>query len=268
MGKVNRRNRNSTHPMLAEERQREILARIDHIGTVRVPELAAELSVTEETIRRDLWKLHRQGQLRRTHGGAIRREARAPELPFEVRRQQNLAEKQVIARKGVELVADDDIIVVDASTTALEFAAQLPNRRLTLLTNSLLVGQKLVDRPLIKVFVMGGELDRASWSLNGSLARPALERFNAAKFFFSCRGVDFERGLSEASEQHGDFKQLCFELIPQTYLLADHSKFGVRSKVFFAGVDDLTAVVTDAKIDPNVRAELAAAPPQLHLAGE
>lgn len=254
--------------MLAEQRHREILTRLDTIGMVRVPDLASALSVTEETIRRDLGKLHRLGQLQRTHGGAVRRESRAAEIPFEVRRQQNLREKQAIGRLAVELVEEDDIIVVDSSTTALEFIDELPNQRLTLLTNSLLAGRALVDRPLIHVILVGGELDRSSWSLQGPLARHALARFNSSKFFFSCRGVDFERGLSEAGDQHAQFKQLCLEFVDQTFLLADHSKFGVRSKVFFAAVDELTSIVTDWGVDRNAVEELSRSNLRLHIAPE
>jgi DeoR/GlpR family transcriptional regulator of sugar metabolism len=54
----------------ADERQHRILRSARETGSVGVTQLAAELSVAAETIRRDLRELERNGLVRRTHGGA------------------------------------------------------------------------------------------------------------------------------------------------------------------------------------------------------
>lgn len=53
------------------ERRGRIRAALASAGRVEVGELAASLGVAEETVRRDLRALEREGQLRRAHGGAI-----------------------------------------------------------------------------------------------------------------------------------------------------------------------------------------------------
>ena len=68
--------------MLAEERHREILAALARQGSVRVTKLANRLSVTEETIRRDLDKLQDDGVLSRIHGGALATDGGASDTPF------------------------------------------------------------------------------------------------------------------------------------------------------------------------------------------
>src|SRR5437763_14807210 len=55
----------------AEERLQQIIERARARGRVRVTDLARDLTVTPETIRRDLTGLERQGLLRRVHGHAI-----------------------------------------------------------------------------------------------------------------------------------------------------------------------------------------------------
>ena len=70
-----------TRNVLAAERKHEILARLERDGRVLVAELVAGLSVSEDTIRRDLQELTAQGLARRVHGGAL---VSPPEvLPFE-----------------------------------------------------------------------------------------------------------------------------------------------------------------------------------------
>ena len=86
-------------------------------------------------------------------------------------------------------------------------------------------------------------------SFSGSLAEQALHRFNISKAFFSCRGLDLDRGLSETSEPQAAFKSRMMELSEQTYLLIDHSKFGVKSSFFFAGPEDTDVIVTDDAAD-------------------
>ena len=57
--------------MLAIERKNEILQKLRADQRVLVSELAAHYQVTEETIRRDLDKLEKEGYATKTYGGAI-----------------------------------------------------------------------------------------------------------------------------------------------------------------------------------------------------
>jgi len=57
--------------MYAPERHQQILAAARTEGRVDVSELSRALSVTPETVRRDLTALERHGLVRRVHGGAI-----------------------------------------------------------------------------------------------------------------------------------------------------------------------------------------------------
>ena len=51
-------------------RLKEIVNRVDHVGSVSVHALAEQFGVAVETIRRDLRALEDEGYLKRTHGGA------------------------------------------------------------------------------------------------------------------------------------------------------------------------------------------------------
>ena len=57
--------------MLAIERKNEILSILQKEQRVLVAELSTRYHVTEETIRRDLEKLEKEGFVKKTYGGAV-----------------------------------------------------------------------------------------------------------------------------------------------------------------------------------------------------
>ena len=111
--------------MLVAERRDEILARLQRDGRVVVAELVAGLSVSEDTVRRDLHELAGLGLLHRVHGGAL---PAAPweVLPFERRLEVALEAKVALAEAAVSLLESARTLVIDGGTTAVEVARRLP----------------------------------------------------------------------------------------------------------------------------------------------
>lgn len=231
--------------MLAFERHQKIMKCIKDLGSVQVTDLAHDLKVTEETIRRDLRKLDDEGKLVRIHGGAIAPESEKKELPFDIRETANPEEKKAIAKQAIKYVGEGDVIVLDASSTACELARVLPDMPMTVITNSKVVIHSLVDYMHPRIVSTGGILDVPSLSYVGTMAEKALERFNINKAFISCKGVDLARGLSVVDDFHARIKRCMVELAETVYLLADHTKFNVKSVEFFAGLEEVDVVVTD-----------------------
>lgn len=62
--------------MLVAERHEKIINTVIEKGSIRVTELSKMFNLTEETIRRDLEKLEKEGKLMRSHGGGAGRGAR------------------------------------------------------------------------------------------------------------------------------------------------------------------------------------------------
>ncbi|MEQ8211548.1 MAG: DeoR/GlpR family DNA-binding transcription regulator [Lacipirellulaceae bacterium] len=230
---------------LASQRRLEILSQLQEAGAVRVASLATRFGVADETIRRDLDKLSDQGQLARTHGGAISIRHDRVDLPMAIRKNRRAAEKQQIANQALELINPNDVIGLDASTTVLELACLIPDMPLTVVTNSLDVIRLLADRPQIEVICSGGEFDPKSMCLFGPLAEANIQQIALSKLFFSCKGIDFEHGYSEASTHHASLKRVFLQQAEQSILLADSSKFGVRSMVSSGKLDLVDLVITD-----------------------
>ena len=122
--------------MFALERQKHILEVLREEGSVSVNRLSKALSVTEETIRRDLEKLEKEDALMRTHGGAIPVDNQ--EMPLEKRKQTNTAIKEKLARAAIRFILPGDTVFLDASTTTFFIARELKKmKKVTVVTNSL-----------------------------------------------------------------------------------------------------------------------------------
>lgn len=87
------------------------------------------------------------------------------------------------------------MIALDASTTSLQVAKQLPNRPLTVITYSLVIVNELIKKNEIKLIVIGGNLDTDAMAMTGMPAENMLDGYHIDKFFFSCQGFDLLRGL-------------------------------------------------------------------------
>ena len=105
--------------MLALERRNLILEKLQNEKRVVVSELSQLYGVSEETIRRDLDKLEKEGLAIKSYGGAVINEDVSIDLPFNVRKNQNVVGKQKMAEIVASLVHDGEHLLLDASTTAV-----------------------------------------------------------------------------------------------------------------------------------------------------
>ncbi|MCL6443812.1 MAG: DeoR/GlpR family DNA-binding transcription regulator, partial [Alicyclobacillus sp.] len=232
--------------MLPAERQQKIVELINERGSVRVTELSQLFDVTEETVRRDLDKLAAEGRVQRSHGGAVRVQMDTPEIPYPEREMANAAEKRQIACEALKWIAPEDRIILDASTTAWYLATQLPDIPLTVLTNSVRVVLELSGKERIEVISTGGILRPQSLSFVGPMAERFLEQYHVNKAFLSCRGIHPEYGCTEGSELQALVKRKMIDISDQLFILADHTKFGIRDFTHLVDLRRVRAILTDA----------------------
>src|SRR5689334_15812572 len=103
--------------MLVEERRQRVLDLVSQRGYVALGDLARTIQVSESTIRRDVEYWHREGAVRRTHGGAVY-VGNGTSLPaLEERSGAQLEEKRAVARAAVARIQDGDSVLLDGGTT-------------------------------------------------------------------------------------------------------------------------------------------------------
>jgi DeoR/GlpR family transcriptional regulator of sugar metabolism len=242
--------------MLPAERQRRILAMLAEHGSVRTVEVAAALGVTNETVRKDFETLEERHELMRVHGGATARQRARKELAWSERQSIRRKEKRAIARHAASLIQPEETIFLDASSTVLTLCEFLPDVPLTIITNAHNVFTALENRPHFDLICTGGRYDAKSRSYLGLMAEDTLRRFHIDRMFFSGNGIDIERGVSESNSRQAHFKERVIRCSEQIVLLADHTKTGVKSSFFFAGIGDLSLLVTDTASNPAFLEEL------------
>lgn len=236
--------------MLAIERRKKILARLRAEKHVVVSELAKEFGVSEETIRRDLDRMDKEGQVVKTYGGAVLNENSVTELPFVVRKKSNVAEKQKIAELVAGIVNDGDAVILDASSTAVFIALKLKSKKnLTLVTNSVEVLMELSDVAGWRIFSTGGSLKEKSCALVGPQAEEMLSSYHVGKVILSCKGVDADGGFSDSNDAHASLKRKMLACGAQKIFAVDSSKFDRRSFIEVSGFEGIDAVITDKRPD-------------------
>jgi len=233
--------------MLAVERKRLILEAIYRDGQVIVAELSDVLKVTEETIRRDLHKMEKEGLISRTHGGAVAREAEIEDLPYRTRQITNIAAKRQIAMHAAKLVQDGDAIMMDSSSTVFEVLHTLKGHDdLTLITNS---ARMIADPGATPYAIMsvGGELRRRSMTFVGPLAKQAIKQFRADLALISCKALSLEGGIMDASVPDAEVKRAFIQNAKRVCLLADSSKFGQTALFGMCSLDQINVIITDVR---------------------
>lgn len=246
--------------MLAAERRNEILEKLQTDKKVVVSELSRHYNVSEETIRRDLEKLEKDGYAVKGYGGAIINESMNIDLPFNVRKKHNVEGKQKIAEMVATLVEDGEHIMLDASSTAVFIAKALKKKeRLTVVTNSIEVIIELSDMPEWNILSSGGRLKEGYLALVGPKAVTGINSYNVEKAIISCKGFHAEKGFSDTLEEFAQTKQTMLHCGKKCILAADYSKFGKFGFARVGDLKDIDVIVTDQKPDEEVLQLLAQA---------
>lgn len=234
--------------MLAIERKNKILDILRKDGRVVVNKLSAMFGVTEETIRRDLEKLEKEGFAKKSYGGAIMLENANVDLPYMVRKESNVEGKEYIAEVISNMIEDGDHIMLDASSTAVYIAKHLKAKKnLTLITNSIEILLELSDVTGWKILSTGGAMREGSLSMVGYQAEKMISTYHVDKTIISSKGVDMEKGITDSNEMDAHIKNLMLGATNMRILAVDQSKF---DKISFTKIEELAnidLVVTDAE---------------------
>lgn len=237
--------------MLAVTRKNKIRDIVLEKKSVTIGELSRMFSVTEETIRRDLKALEDEGVLTRTYGGAYVDKGVRSDLNLTVRESLFVENKRRMARCAAELVENGDSIFLDCSTTALQLCEYIANMRITVLTNSLKVTMRLMDKENIQLILVGGLLSSDSLGFFSQATYQSLQSYYVDKALISCRSLHMEYGLSDPSEYQAEIRKLVMERAGSVYIMADHTKFDRVSFIKISDFDHVNAIVTDTTLSPE-----------------
>jgi DeoR/GlpR family transcriptional regulator of sugar metabolism len=231
--------------MLTAERKKMILDVLEADGKVLVAELSRRFGVSEDTIRRDLRDLHRAGLLERAHGGAL---PRPPVCPaYTVRLDQSTAAKRAIAAATIPFLAPSMLVAIDAGTSTLAVAEQIPaDLHLTVVTHSLPAALVLCEHPTVDVIVVGGALFKSGRGAIGAGTVEGYRRVRPDVCILGVAGAHAEIGLTTLDPEEAIIKRVMVEQSATLIALAAAEKLGTAAAHIFAPMDRVDRLVTDS----------------------
>lgn len=227
-------------------RKQEILAQLEHNGSVQVIELARLLDVSKVTIRSDLDELEAKGLLVRTHGGAITAEKQGSSRYISQTINEYTEQKLAIAKLAASFVRDGQSIIIDNGSTTVHIARYIADMSLTVTTGSLLVMQELMHAGTVDLLMAGGILRRPSMGLMGNFTKEFYRQIHADWFFLGAAGFSAKQGIYCTNLIEADTKRAMIGSASKVCLLADSSKLERPSLAKVCDWSSIHYLITDA----------------------
>ncbi|GAA0239001.1 DeoR/GlpR family DNA-binding transcription regulator [Cryptosporangium japonicum] len=239
--------------MLAAQRQELLLRRLESEGRIVAKDIALELGISEDSIRRDLRELAAAGLCQRVYGGALPVSPAIADLQTRTNVQPD--SKLRVATRAARLIPPGTTAILDGGTTALAVARSLPpDLRATIVTHSPTVASALVDHAGVEIHVIGGRIFKHSAVACGAAAVEAAAGINADVFLMGVTGVHPTAGLTTGDADEAAMKRALSRRAADTYVLASAEKIGTASRFAVLGLADVAGIITDVAPDhPTLR---------------
>jgi DeoR family glycerol-3-phosphate regulon repressor len=248
------------HGMRLHKRQNEILASVRQHGACSIVELASQLQVSDETIRRNIKPLVREGLIEKVHGGVILSQKQEPEPPFAKRMNERVEAKQLISARVAQIIGDGDSIMLDTgSTTAYVARALADHRDLSVVTNCTEIARTLAREPSNRVHLCGGALRADDWATFGSAAIDFVRQFHVNYAILSIGGVTADGGLMDYHIEEAEFSRAVIAQAEKTIVAADQAKFGNANFIKVCEFDEVDMLVVDSRPPGRILQRLAEA---------
>ncbi|MCP4790207.1 MAG: DeoR/GlpR transcriptional regulator [Gammaproteobacteria bacterium] len=237
--------------MALSTRQKKIMNRLHEVNSVlSSADITSLFNVTVQTIRKDLNELSELGLVRRVHGG-ISLPSSNQNLSFSNRTVMNLAAKQNIARKVVELLPENSSIFLGIGTTPQQVAlALLDHPGLTVVTNNINVALTLCHNANIQTHLAGGKVRINDQDMMGPDTIEFLAKFNIQFGVFGVGGLNQKGQLLDFSPEESSVSRTIIENSATRILVVDHTKFERYAPVISGVLDDIDYLIMDVISEP------------------
>lgn len=229
--------------MKKEQRFNYILKKLDQEKAVEFNALSIALKISEDTVRRDIDELAKNGLLSKVRGGAIPR-AENP-LTFKDRIGYLSKDKEVIALKALRLIQNGQTIFLDGGTSIYTLVSLFPaDIKLTVITNNVAVVPLLALYSGIKIIVLGGQYLKDTETLFGLEAVKGAEKFRADIFFLAPCAID-EKGVTATYKEEAELKQTMMTNADQVVVLCNFNKLNTKDSYTVCRLEDLSYIITE-----------------------
>ncbi len=236
--------------MLKEERQNYILEKIRELNKVKSNELAVELGVSEDTIRRDLNQLSHNGLILKVHGGALSTHQKL--YHYNESTVFNRENKVKVAKKALSLFKDGMVIIMSGGTTNLELSRLLPDHiKLTIYTYSLNIAMQLTEHPNIEVYLIGGKLHKNAMVTVGVSVVKQVAKIKADLCVMGTSGIEIDEGVTEVGYEVSFVKRVMIASSKTVVALVTSDKLNTAQRYPVCDLQEIDKMITDLDVsDP------------------
>lgn len=241
-------------PLPLSQRGAEIIELVARAGgSMRIQAIAEALNVSEETVRRNVRRLSRDGLVRKVHGGVLLHHG-STELSFAQRMAENPGAKRRIAAHVAGLIGNGSSLFLDVgSTTAFVAEALRGHQDLLVVTNSVAVGHALAARNNNRVFMPGGELRGHDGGIFGAQVLDYVSQFRADFAVLSAAAINSRAGFMLFDMEEAVYSRTIMAHAKTRLLAADSSKFGRDAPIVIGPPATVDLLITNAAPPDDIR---------------
>lgn len=253
--------------MTLNPRQRRLLEAVRRHVTVSVEELAQQLDVTPQTVRRDVKLMEEASLLARYHGG-VGLPSSVENIEYSQRQVLNSDAKRRIAVAVAERVRPGCSLLINIGTTTEEVARALVHHQgLHVVTNNLNVAAILSDQPGCEVMLAGGLVRGRDRGIVGEATIDFIRQFKVDVGIIGVSSIEPDGTLRDFDPREVKVAQAIIEQSREVWLVADQDKFGRQALVRLAHLSQIDKLFCDAsppesmkKILKDAQVEVVIAP--------
>ena len=234
--------------MLKSERQNFILHQVNLHNKVLLTDLSEQVSVSNDTIRRDLQELADLGKVIKVHGGAL-----SPS--FHNGHQSNKEvyaynQKKIIAKKAASLIKNGMFILTGGGTTIIEMARALPqDLQATFISGSLPALFEYSSHPNIEVIAIGDKISKNSKITVGSDAISKIREFRVDLCFLGVNAINLETGISDNDWDIVQIKKAMIDSAEKLVCLTISEKIDSRQPIQICDLKKIDTIITEISPD-------------------
>lgn len=232
--------------MTLNPRQRRLLEAVKRHVTVSVEELAQQLDVTPQTVRRDVKLMEEASLLARYHGG-VGLPSSVENIDYSQRQVLNIEAKRRIAAAVAERVRPGCSLLINIGTTTEEVARALVHHQgLHVVTNNLNVAAILSDQPGCEVMLAGGLVRGRDRGIVGEATIDFIRQFKVDVGIIGVSSIEPDGTLRDFDPREVKVAQAIIEQSREVWLVADQDKFGRQALVRLAHLTQIDKLFCDA----------------------
>lgn len=230
--------------------RQKIIEYIDETGFVSTADICTKFNISESTARRVLSQLSKSGIVLRHHGGAVSK--RKDEITnASARLDYNAELKQRIVSKAAKIIKDGQTIVLLSGSTVCHLCRFIKDKKITVITNSLLVFDELKTRSNIQLILLGGYYNHAESETAGYLTNSSPSYYRSDYLFMGTSGFDEFSGFTNDSYSI-DVYRACLSMCRRACVLTDSSKYNRGGTSIAARPNEISYLFCDKGLNPMV----------------